>query len=137
MAARKKLPARALCPTEHQEQAAFFEWWRLWARDLPYLAFAIPNGGARSAVTGAMLKREGVTKGIPDVFIAWPRSGKAGLFLEFKRQASGVVSDAQKAVLSTLAASGYECHVVRGWNEARLAVERYAGVGDGMRGKMF
>ena len=30
---------------------------------------AIPNGGNRSAVTGARLKAEGVKRGIPDLFL--------------------------------------------------------------------
>lgn len=124
MAAKRK----PTVPTEHQEQAAFFAWWRMWAAKLPVMAFAIPNGGARNTVTGAMLKQEGVTAGIPDVFVAWPRNGKAGLFLEFKRRSGGKVSDEQAAAMKRLALAGYDCRVVRGWDEARRAVEQYAGV---------
>lgn len=115
-----------LIPTEHQEQAAFFQWWHVWARDLPYLAFAIPNGGARNAITGAMLKREGVTKGVPDVFVAWPRNGQNGLFLEFKRRKGSKVSEEQKECLERLLLAGYECRVVHGWEEARDVVREYA-----------
>ena len=114
------------CPTEHQEQAAFFQWWWMWAKGLPYLAFAIPNGGARNKVTGAMLKREGVMAGMLDVFIAWPRNGKHGLFLEFKRQQGGKLSDAQKQAIEALEKAGYECHVVAGWEVAKNVVMEYA-----------
>ena len=60
------------------------------------MAFAIPNGGARNAITGAMLKREGVKKGVFDVFIGWARNGKHGLFLEFKKQKGGTVTPEQE-----------------------------------------
>jgi hypothetical protein len=33
---------------------------------------ANPNGGNRSAVTGARLKAEGVKRGIPDLFLPFP-----------------------------------------------------------------
>lgn len=119
----------AQTPTEHQEQSAFFVWWRMWARNLPYMAFAIPNGGARNPATGAMLKREGVTAGVPDVFVAWPKSGRSGLFLEFKRKKKAVVSPEQKEALQRLSDAGYACVVVHGWEEAKRAVEAYAGGG--------
>ena len=54
-------------PTEHEEQAALIEWWGLYARWKslpPSLLMAIPNGGYRSAITGARLKAEGVRVGI-------------------------------------------------------------------------
>lgn len=35
--------------------------------------FAIPNGGARSPATGAMLKAEGVRRGVFDLMVCVPR----------------------------------------------------------------
>lgn len=113
-------------PTEHQEQVAFFEWWNIWSHGLPYLAFAIPNGGARNAVTGAMLKREGVMRGVFDVMVAWPRNEKHGLFIELKRRKGGSVSPEQKEFMERMTEAGYECHVCRGWNEAAEVVKDYA-----------
>ena len=59
---------------EHRIQAALFEWAKYASAKHPglKLMFAIPNGGARDAVTGAMLKREGVKPGVPDIFLPMP-----------------------------------------------------------------
>lgn len=56
---------RAQIPTEHQEQVALVRWSRLSESAHPELRLliAIPNGGARSTVTGARLKAEGVRPG--------------------------------------------------------------------------
>lgn len=44
--------------TEHQEQSALIAWAALQAKTIPDLnmLFAIPNGGARTAITGAMFR---------------------------------------------------------------------------------
>lgn len=49
-----------------------------------YRALAIPNGGKRDLVTGAILKREGVKAGTPDILIVGPDGCAA--FLEVKRE---------------------------------------------------
>jgi hypothetical protein len=111
-------------PTEHQEQAAFFRRVAIskW-RDLPI--FAIPNGGHRHAVTAARLKAEGVTPGVPDVFVAQPANHWHGLFIEFKRQAGGSVSAVQADYLRALATAGYAVTVAKGHDAAWAALERY------------
>jgi len=44
-----------------------------------------PNGGKRSAATGALMKKMGVKAGIPDVLIANPtKQGHVGLAIELK-----------------------------------------------------
>lgn len=59
--------------------------------------YAVPNGGARHAVTGAILKREGVRRGVPDVMCDVPGGqGYSGLALEFKAP-KGVMSREQIA----------------------------------------
>ena len=61
---------------EHKIQCAIIEWARQPAniRRWPSLALlhAVPNGGARDARTGAMLKREGVLRGVWDLFLPAP-----------------------------------------------------------------
>ena len=65
---------------EHKIQCAIIEWARMPAniRRWPSLALlhAIPNGGARDARTGAMLKREGVLRGVWDLFLPSPLMSK-------------------------------------------------------------
>lgn len=118
---------RQAVPTEHAEQVALFDWWRLWARNHPALLWAIPNGGRRDAVTGARLKAEGVMAGIPDICLSWPSQGHHGLFIELKRQRIGKVSNAQQAACEALKTAGYRVEVCRGWQEAKTVIENYLG----------
>lgn len=118
-------------PSEHAEQAALVRWAALQARTTPELALllAIPNGGARNAITGARLKREGVRPGVPDLFLPVARGGRHGLFLELKRRRGGSVSADQRAWLRDLAGQGYHVAVCRGWDEAREAIAQYLAIG--------
>ena len=64
--------------SEHMIQAQFVSWFRRTFKGV--LIFAIPNGGARSAATGAKLKVEGVVSGIPDLYVpSWK------LWIEMKK----------------------------------------------------
>ena len=89
------------------------------------LMYAIPNGGARSSITGARLRDEGVLAGVPDIFLPCPSGGKHGLYIEMKRQKGGRVSAPQKAVMQALRMQGYEVAVCHGWQEARGCIEQY------------
>ena len=107
--------ARA-CPTESQEQKSLFKWWRVYSRHAPHLVmYHIPNGGRRDAITGARLKAEGVVAGVPDIFLAVPRQGFHGLYVELKRQKGGSLESSQE----------YRVEVCMGWWEAREAIENY------------
>lgn len=106
-------------PTEHEEQVAFVKWFRL---QFPrVMIFAIPNGGDRHAAVAAKMRAEGVTPGVPDLFIPdWH------LFLEMKRRKGGRVSPEQKRVMEHLEMAGYTCAVARGVDEAmEVAMENY------------
>ena len=84
---------------EHLEQVHVIHWWDTIAKanGIPEcLLFAIPNGGYRTKRTGAMLKAEGMRAGVPDLFLAVPRGGFGGLFIEMKRPVGGRLSPAQK-----------------------------------------
>ena len=110
-------------PTEHEEQVTLFTWFRM--RYANMLMYAIPNGGARSSITGARLRDEGVLAGVPDIFLPCPSGGKHGLYIEMKRQKGGRVSAPQKAVMQALRMQGYEVAVCHGWQEARGCIEQY------------
>jgi hypothetical protein len=112
-------------PTEHQIQSAYIAWHR--TQGYPGVVFAIPNGGARHALTGVTLKREGVLAGVPDVFYAWPSGGYGGLFLEFKTP-RGRLSDAQKVIQEELRAAGYAVATVTSGPEAGRAVDSYLAI---------
>ena len=89
--------------TEHSQQTALFMW--ACSPDNPYVELlkwmhAIPNGGKRSQATAAILKAEGVKRGIGDVFLPLARGDYHGLYLEMKRprtskRQAGTTSDVQ------------------------------------------
>lgn len=107
---------------EHRLQCGCVRWLRLQHPDL--LCFAIPNGGARNAVTGARLKAEGVLAGVPDLMIAEPRGYWAGLFIEMKTE-KGKLSAEQKNMMQTLIKKGYYFAVCRSFDEFRQTVTDY------------
>lgn len=103
-------------PSEHAEQTAFVQWFRLQYPGV--LIFAIPNGGARNKATAGKLKAEGVLAGVPDLFIPRWR-----LFVEMKRKAHGRVSPEQAEVMRALGAAGYTCIVAHGCEDAMSKVK--------------
>lgn len=114
-----KIPAyKPRIPSEHEDQKAFVEWFR--ASYPKVRIFAIPNGGMRGKAEAGKLKAEGVSAGVPDLFIpAW------GLFIEMKRVKGGVVSEEQKDWLNYLASEGYSVMVCRGLYEAVASVKEF------------
>jgi len=70
--------------------------------------FAIPNGGARSPITGAILKAEGVMRGVADLFVMC----NGGIFVEVKTEA-GRQSPEQKHFQSLCAERGFAYFVCR------------------------
>ena len=100
-----------MIPSEHIEQREFVSAFR--KRHPDVRIFAIPNGEARSRTTGARLKAEGVSAGVPDLFIpAWL------VWIEMKRQRGGAVSPAQRDWHSYLKSLGHTVIVARGQEEA-------------------
>lgn len=111
---------------EHQEQCALHRWWREWGPLNGYsvkLLFAIPNAGALS-VNGRIYKwDEGLTSGVYDLFLAIPRNGKGGLFIEMKA-GKNKPSDAQNEFQKAIAAD-YENAVCYSGSAAIDLITRY------------
>ena len=98
-------------PTEHEEQREFVKWFKQNHKDIRILA--IPNGGSRTISTAARLKAEGVSAGVPDLFVsAW------SLWIEMKRQKGGKVSDDQKSWHEYLVSIGHKVLICYGFNDA-------------------
>ena len=106
----------AILNSEHLEQVRLVSWFR---RSYPGVrVFAIPNGGARSGVQGASLKAEGVSPGVPDLFVPeWL------LWVEMKREAGGVVSPVQRDWIAYLESIGHRVIVGRGFEDAKRQIE--------------
>ena len=105
-------------PSEHYEQARLVMWFRQTHR--PMRIFAIPNGGLRSRASAARLKVEGVSPGVPDLFIP-----ELKLWIEMKRVRGGRLSPEQKDWINYLASKGYTCFICAGAEDAKLQITDY------------
>lgn len=115
----KKLPSES---QEQQRLVLKLRW--LWP-DLVFMA--VPNGGKRGKGEAAKMVLEGVEAGTPDLFIAEPRRGFHGLFIEMKRadKSKSVVSPEQKDKISQLEDKGYAVVICHGASDALLQIEGY------------
>lgn len=95
---------------------------------------AIPNGGKRSAITGAILKAEGVKAGVPDILVFTPFADPGqdesdrdlnevrgqwchGLAIELKNGKKGRTSEHQQTWLVRLELAGWKAVVCRDIDE--------------------
>ena len=105
-------------PTEHEEQRAFVMWFR--QNHKPVRIFAVPNGGRRSLNEATRLKAEGVSAGVPDLYIPeW------NMWIEMKRQKGGALSEEQKDWRDYLLSIGHKWHVTKGAAEAIKTITEY------------
>lgn len=82
--------------------------------------YAIPNGGARDAVTGKKLKDEGVKAGAPDIVLV-SRGQPIGLEVKTPK---GRLSPEQKSFHEAAKSAGMPCLVVRSIEDVeRVLVE--------------
>ena len=98
--------------------------------DLPHQALrwlhAIPNGGARDARVGAMLKAEGVKRGVSDLFLPFAARGRHGLYIEMKRPgALCEVKPDQKEFMAWCDQAGYLAQVFDRAEDAIEALKWY------------
>jgi hypothetical protein len=105
-------------PSEHLEQVYFVAWFR---REFAGVRiFAIPNGGSRGIREASRFKAEGVSAGVPDLFVpAW------SLWVEMKRQKGGTVSAEQKDWHQYLLEIGDTVMVCRGCDDAIAQVTEW------------
>lgn len=132
----EKVPIPPKRTQDHEEsriQQNLIRWWSIACRaqNIPEpMFFAIPNGGWRSPVTGAILKREGARSGVPDLMLAVARGKYHGLFLELKKP-DGKPSEAQDLFITRLREQGYMAGVAYGFDDALRFIEAY------LRGEEF
>lgn len=133
------LPRKKRSREESIMQCALLKWWAANHKHFgvhEWLLFAIPNGMRKGAITGAILKREGVRRGVPDLMLAVARSAviqlrphertayRHGLFLELKTP-TGIVTPEQQEFHRLLADQGYKVCVVRSLIEGINAITTY------------
>lgn len=112
---------------EHRLQCACVKWFRMQYPEYARLLFAIPNGGARDAITGRRMKEEGVVAGVADMFLAMPCGQRHGLFIEMKT-GKGVQSNPQKEFQKSVTAAGYDYVIARSIEEFMYYVNGWIGI---------
>lgn len=107
-------------PTEYEEQKAVCQY-------LDYLGLKyvhIVNEGLRSERTGYMLKRIGMQKGFPDLFILCPKGRYHGLAIEMK-SLKGRATKEQVEWIDILNGLGYFAVVCKGYGSAKTVIDWY------------
>ncbi|MEI7232840.1 VRR-NUC domain-containing protein [Pectobacterium carotovorum] len=123
---------KVLHQAELEEQAALIEW-----ADKTVIAdvkigdylLHIPNGGKRGPKAARDAKRLGVRAGVPDLFLALPRGGYVGLWIEIKAK-GGKLSAQQEVWLKRLEDAGYRAVCCFGFNQASSAISEYINCGN-------
>lgn len=111
---------RSSLRSEDSDQEAVIEYCEI--RGIPIVH--IPNEGKRTVSYGAKLRRMGMKKGFPDLFIPKAAKGKHGLFIEMKAPRGRVTAE-QDEWLSLLSREGYGAVVCYGFNKAISVIEAY------------
>ena len=105
---------------EDVEQEAVIDYCRL----LSIPIIHIPNEGKRSKSYASKLKRMGLAKGFPDLFIPLAKKGAHGLFVELK-VGNNKTTEEQREWLSLLRDNGYAAYVCRGFQSAKNCIDEY------------
>lgn len=115
--------AKTAVPLEEEEQRLLAAW--LNAKGLVWAH--IPNERKATLRVLAELERQGLKKGFPDNFIAEPRKGLHGLFIELKRAKKSLsrVSKEQKQWVAELRNKGYAACVCYGAQHAIRVISDY------------
>jgi len=117
---------------KHEEdnlQIAAVRWFRYQYPDV--VIFAIPNGGQRNAVTGAIMKATGTLAGVADLFVMcagnMPDNSTdiyLGAFIELK-VGKNRQTDAQRELARKAMEAGYFYQVCRSFDEFKEVIENY------------
>lgn len=116
---------------EHYEQCAVVEWWRLQYPAWRGLLFASANGlylggtPRQRAVRWSLFEKSGGRAGVADLFLAMPRQGYHGFFVEMKAAKGAHVRKDQRDFLDEMAAQGYMTCICYGADHAISAIKEY------------
>ncbi|GKW34904.1 hypothetical protein PEC730217_36840 [Pectobacterium carotovorum subsp. carotovorum] len=112
---------------ELEEQAALIEWADKTVIDgikIGDYLLHIPNEGKRGPKAARDAKRLGLRTGVPDLFLALPRGGYAGLWIEMKAR-GGKLSVQQEVWLNRLEDVGYRAVCCFGIDQAVENIANY------------
>jgi len=117
--------------SEHDQQSAVVQWWEAKYPKLSLCLMAYPSGaiigGRNKWGLISKLKKEGWRKGVPDLFVAVPKNGKYGLWVEMKDEGKDEkdVTTEQAEYLDLMHQMGYEAIWCAGAGVAIAAIEVY------------
>ena len=117
--------------SEDYTQTAFMDFVRV--RVEPLLPEAkwvhhVPNGGKRTTKEGAKLKRQGVKKGVGDIFFPYySTEGKSGVYIEFK-QLGNYQSESQREFEKYIVNQNYVYKIALTPLEAVSILQDYTGL---------
>ena len=121
---RKRIPHKKHAESEIQRSCV--RWFRTEFPEHALMLFAVPNGGGRSRVEGAIMKGEGVTAGVSDLIFLEARGGYGALCIEMKtRYKRSRQSDPQKEWQAAAEAAGNKYVVTRSLEAFKAAVYEY------------
>ena len=116
---------------EQSMQIAIFDWIRLHQKQYPQLAyvFAVPNGGWRSKVEAAIMKRGGVLAGVSDICLPFPGfdlDGQKfpGMYMELKTPGNPL-TDEQERFLHFVSSQGYLAVMCQSFDAATKRILRF------------
>lgn len=92
---------------ESRIQQACVRWFAYQYPKYHKLLFAVPNGGSRRVVEASIMKAEGVTSGVADLFLSVPNEEYPGFYIEMKTE-KGKQSYEQKVFQSQVEKVGYK-----------------------------
>lgn len=107
---------------EDKLQAECVKWFRL--QYPKHTLFAIPNGGQRNAVTGALLKKTGTLAGVADLFLMYAVFPYNGLFIEMK-VGKNKQTDSQVEFQSRAEGGCYKYEICRSFDEFKDCIIKY------------
>lgn len=110
---------------EKNEQALFCRYCDLKGIVCVHIPNGFPIGGVNKFAYMNMMKAQGFKSGFPDLIVFAKNKKYNMLFLEFKREKKGVVSQKQKDWIEWLNNNGYFAKVVKGNREAVEVLEQY------------
>lgn len=123
---------RRIDPTESQIQCAIIDWAhtvKVSSYRLSDFLIKISNEGKRGFFTAKKMKKEGLKKGVSDLFLAFPIRGNAvicGLWLEIKSK-KGRLSIPQMEWITLMQIVGYQGEIVFSVDEGIQAIKDYLG----------
>lgn len=109
--------------SEQSVHLVVMRWVRLQPKIAPYVLH-IPNESKRSPRYGKLLKDMGMRKGVADLFIAIPRNGYHGAWIEIKTD-KGRATPEQKIFLEDMKKMNYHGCITHGIDETIKAIEDY------------